>query len=249
MMEWPRFRCYAATEPRGADALRRPGAKRIHFIRHGESLHQQRAAQGRLCRCHDAPSAEEIANCPYMDPDLVDPPLTELGRRQVVRIAAELWFAGAATRSLETASIASSSGIVALEQIRSRVSAHHHTRRRPISILKPLFPRVDFSRISSDEDPLFTGGAEPRATLDRRLAEFLRLLALRPEREIAVVTHFTIFLTLFQSPAETLVVGRNSERPAGDPPFFDCRESAEPDRLRSFFEPGEIRSLVLIPEP
>lgn len=241
MIEWPTFRCYAA-----AEAPRRPDTKRIHFVRHGEALHQQRA-RGRVCRCHDSPTPEEIASCPYMDPDLVDPPLTETGRRQVARLDAEIWFAGAATRSLETATIAASSPIVALEEIRSRVSAHHHTRRRPLSVLRPLFPQVDFSCIASDEDPLFTGQAEPRAALDRRLADFLRRLAARPEREIAVVTHFTIFLTLFQSPAETLVVGRNPERADTDPPFFDCRDSADPDRLRRFFEPGEVRSLVIVP--
>lgn len=247
MMEWPRFRCYAAAEPRGAEALRRSDAKRIHFVRHGEALHQQRATPGRACHCHESPTAEEIANCPYMDPDLVDPPLTDAGRRQVARVEAELWFAGAAMRSLETATIAASTGIVALEEIRSRVSAHPHTRRRPLSVLKPLFPRVDFSRVASDEDPLFTGMAEPRAKLDRRLAEFLRVLAARPEREIAVVTHFTMFLTLFQSPSETLVVGTNPERSRNDPPFLDCREGADPERLRSFFEPGEVRSLVIVP--
>ncbi len=137
--------------------------------------------------------------------------------------------------------------ILALEELRARVGAHMHSRRRPVRVLRERFPAIDFGAVADDEDRLWRPETEPRASLDARAVRFLRFLFARPERSIGVVTHFTLLLTLLQPASDTRCIGRNPERPDDDPAILDCRSSEEADRLRGFLAVGEVRSVVVLP--
>lgn len=232
--------CYALDEQRDG--------KIVFFVRHGEAAHQPRA-EGRPCRC-DEPGATPamIAACPFLDEALVDAPLTEKGRAQARAIpapAVDVVLTAPMVRTLETATIAFSAPIIADEALRSRVSAHRHTRRRSRSELARQFPSVDFSLVTSDADVLWSERTEARPALDARLEQFLEALVARPEPRIAVVSHFTIFLTLFQRPDEEWIVGANPDRTQA---LMNTERSAKAAYLRSPIGVSEVRGLIVTSE-
>lgn len=242
------LRCVALGEPLADAWLADPRAKIVCCVRHGEAAHQVRAeemkARGIVCRC-DEPGGDRT-QCPYLDPALIDAPLTERGRAQahatVLPRRVSLVLTAPTLRTLGTAAIvAGGAPIVAVEALRSRVSAHTHTRRLTASELGARFPRVDFSGVP-EADTLWTGESESRAVLDARLEGFLRALMARPERELAIVTHFTILLTLFSLPGEGFVVGTN---PGRDRALFDTSQSAQAEALRGPVGVSEVRTIVV----
>ena len=261
----PHLYCYGLDDPRAEELLARPEARVVHFIRHGDSRHQLRAAEqkrkGNTCRCfEDPPVPPEENRCPYFDTSLVDSTLSIKGRLQAsahtVDCPAEVVLVSVMTRSLQTATVAFcttptlpplNKKLIALEQLRAKIGAHMHSRRRDLSEIKPEFPGVDFSAVSHDADVLWTPGGESRLSLDLRAAEFLSLLMKRPEKNIAVVTHFTMLLALFFPPSDTRVVGRNPSRPDHGPPMLDCSRSQDPVGLSAFVQPGQRRPLILVP--
>lgn len=260
-----RARCLAPGDRRLAEWPADAATRTVHFLRHGESLHQRRAAaealRGIVCRCHEFEARGETPTaCPYWEPSLVDAPLTEAGRRQVIGIAgacdAQVVLAAASMRTLETATLAfpSTGGsvagrvppILALEELRSRVGAHRHTQRRSRAELAASFPDVDFTHVVAEMDPLWTPATESRRSLDARAESFLRILFARPERDLAVITHFTVFLALFQRRQEGWVIGAEPLPPgAADEPLLDCAASDDPVRLRRPVEIGEVRTILL----
>jgi broad specificity phosphatase PhoE len=252
-------RCFALGEPRARELAAQPRARAVHFIRHGEAEHQRAAARaaerGLTCRCEDAERRGVRADaCPYFDAAMVDAPLTELGRAQVAGAGegcgAEVVLAAASARTLETARLAfraPAPPILALEELRARVGPHTHSRRSARADLMARFPEIDFSRVTDDEDRLWTRDPEPRARLDARAARALELVLARPERSIAVVTHFTLFLALFMPASRTLLIGTNPERAGDDPALLDVRASERADELASFVEIGRTRSVLLVP--
>lgn len=251
-----RFRAFSTANPDAAALVEEPGARRVHFLRHGDALHKERAAaesaKGKVCRCHDTPPTTD--GCPYLDPALMDAALTPAGHAQVRGIAAacgaRVVLVSPAVRALETAVDAFAGAdlptIVALEDLRSRVSAHQHTRRHTITELRARFPAADFSACAVDEDRLWTGAAEPRAAVDARVRGFLRALSARGERDVAVVTHFTMFLALLNRASDPLVLGVDPDR-ADDRAWLDCSGCPVASRLTRLLGPGELRSLVLVP--
>jgi broad specificity phosphatase PhoE len=215
------------------------GTKRVTFLRHGESLHKVVAEQsGRVCHCDDAdPATRTTVGCPYRDERLIDAPLTERGHALVRGIGASLdvqvVLASTSVRTIETA-IDAFPGvpIVALESLRSRVSGHMHTRRRSLRELAAMFANVEFP--DGDEDTLWNGETESRASMDVRMQAFLRTLSARREAHVAVVTHFTVFLALGARNSETLIIGTNPGR--GDEPLLALRGS-------SSWAAGELRTI------
>ncbi len=264
----PHARCVSAREAQAARWRERPGARTVHFLRHGEAEHERRAAaealRGVVCRCDEFEAAGRTPGaCPYWDPVLVDSELTDTGRRQVgglgANLGAECVYSAASLRALESALLAfpGRSGpaqdprrppIVALEELRARTGAHMHSRRRSLGEHRRRFPEVDFGRISSEDDLLWSPQTESRALLDARAARFVRILFAQPKQTVAVVTHFTLLLSLLLPAAETVVIGRNPLRPENDPAMLDGREAEDPAGLRAFLAIGEIRSLVLLPD-
>ncbi|KAG2499069.1 hypothetical protein HYH03_003252 [Edaphochlamys debaryana] len=79
---------------------------------------------------------------------------------------------------------------VAHELCREHIGVHPCDRRSSVALYRERFPGVDFSLVQPDGDVLWT--LEHRETKDeirRRGLAFLKWLAARPERSIAVVTH------------------------------------------------------------
>ena len=269
-LSFPHFLFY----PLDADAdhiLRdKSDCKIIHLIRHGEATHQvtaiEEAKKGRKCRCFDSAWTRnnDVKDCPFLDPLLIDSELTRKGREEVMGQAAgcgaELIFTAAARRSIQTAidsfTVKGSAGmgkpgipkIIVLEHLRSLISAHIHSKRLPLDRLKAAFPEADFSFLEHNEDVFWKPETESRLSLDFRLSLFLRELFRRPEKNIAVVTHFTVLLALFSAADETEVLGKNLLRPAHDLPWLYSGEKPVSSALNSMLKPGEISSLIIVPD-
>ena len=227
------------------------GTKRVTFLRHGESLHKVIAdASGRVCHCDDLDaSTRTIQGCPYRDPQLIDSALTTRGHELVRGIGAQLdvqiVLASTSVRTIETAIDAfPGAPIVALESLRSRVSGHMHTKRKRLSELHAMFPDVNLPRDSAaDEDALWNGDTESRASMDARMQTFLRQLLERPEARIAVVTHFTVFLALLAKNSDPLVIGTNPSRALvdEDEPWLVLENPTT-----TIWNAGELRTLTLV---
>lgn len=69
--------------------------------------------------------------------------------------------------------------------------------RRRRSEIATQFPFLDLSLIPSGADTSWTPSREPKAQVAQRADEFLSWLAARPETELAVVSHSSFLLTLF----------------------------------------------------
>lgn len=256
------YHCYAPYDENAGELLARPGAKTLHLIRHAEAIHQVKAAsekrKGNLCRCHEASKEKgsDLKNksCPYMDATLIDSSLTKNGLTQSEGIAAscgaEVVFTSPMFRSLQTvlaAFPASKLNVLAYEELRPRISAHMHSQRRSRSCLKARFPRVDFSNITHDRDDLWSTQKESRESLDKRIEVFLQVLNSREEKNVAVVTHFSILLGLFNASTDETFLGVNPARSSTDLRWFDCRNGPHGDELQQWLQPGELRSFLIVP--
>lgn len=221
-------------------------AKRVTFLRHGESLHKVKAdASGRVCHCDDLdPATRTQEACPYRDPELLDSALTPRGHDLVrdigVNERVEVALVSTSVRTIETA-LGAFPGvrIVALESLRSRVSGHVHTKRRTLTELRAMFPQVDLPD-ASDHDSLWNGETESRASMDVRVQTFFRELMARREARIAVVTHFTFFLALLARNSDPLVLGTNPTRPPDDGPWLLLETPTT-----TIWGAGELRTLTL----
>lgn len=243
-------------DPRAAEARGLPGARVLHFLRHGEAVHQVRnrraTAEGRGCRCFDFPLEQfpPEYRCPYWSEDLIDAPLTAEGRTQTRDCAATLpvgaIYSSPMTRALETATTAfpPRAPVTVLPELRPRVGRHRHSRRSPRALLAARFPGADLTRVIHDEDDLWRPQSEPREHLEERAAGFVDLALAAPHREIAVVTHFTLFLALLLPPDDPWTLGP-SRRPPGTPPVVVIDRARDPVALREPAAVGELRSLVV----
>ncbi len=250
-----RYRCVALGEPAPAGDAGRV----LHFFRHGEALHQVRNAEaethGAGCRCF-APTfgdGRPAYACPYWSEDLIDAPLTDLGRRETIGRGAHLPINTVLTspllRTVESAVLAfpQASRIVVLPELRARIGRHMHSKRGSRTELARRFPHVDISRIRSENDDAWSTATEPRETLEARALMFLEHAFTQPERETAVVTHFTLLLALLLEADETFTLGPSQRRP-GSPALLDGSSSASPLALREPPRVGECRSLVVVRE-
>lgn len=133
-----------------------------------------------------------------------DPPLTEEGRRQCLRGRKprnlDLIVVSPLRRTIQTAllllpteCVGPNVPIIAYEGIREQLDDDCNFRR-PIEVQSRDFPEVDFSLIPPGEDSQLGRYNESAREVQARAVEFLRWLAARPERRIAVVTHFEFLL-------------------------------------------------------
>jgi broad specificity phosphatase PhoE len=252
----PRFRGapLGTGEPELADPG--PDARVLHFLRHGEALHQRRNEEARErgahCRCFEEDPAARPPGyrCPYWAEDLVDSPLTPRGREQVRdrggHLTLELVLSSPMARTLESAVLAfpPEVPILALPELRPRVGRHMHSKRSPRATLARRFPRADLSRVHEEADRAWAPETEPRARLEARAAAFLERVFAGEARQVAVVTHFTLLLALLLEGDDGYTLGPGS-RPSGAPPILDCRGCPEAEELRRPMGVGEIRSLVV----
>jgi len=104
--------------------------------------------------------------------------------------APPLMVANAGKSSHPAISSLNCSPFIAMELCREHLGVHPCDRRRSISEYKPIFPAIDFSMIESDADILWKRDTrEKDEELATRGMKFLNWLWMRPEKEIAVVTH------------------------------------------------------------
>jgi hypothetical protein len=68
---------------------------------------------------------------------------------------------------------------------------HPCDRRRTIDLQRKDYPRIDFSKIISDKDPIYSSYTfrEPESHCAARGKEFLEYLFTLDEKEVIVVTH------------------------------------------------------------
>lgn len=249
----PRWQCVPLDDPSAPTLCARPGARVLHFFRHGESLHQVRNEDarrvGRQCRCFDGPVPTD---CPYWSDDLIDAPLTDRGRAETANKAASLdvdvVLASPMTRTLESALLAFPQRVpvIAMPELRPRVGPHRHSRRGLRSQLVARFPTIDLSRITDEEDTAWQPVDEPRSALEARAERFLDFVFTHAPARIGIVTHFTSLLAMILPADDTFTIGPTS-RPAGSPALLDASLAADPLVLREPVAIGETRSMVAIP--
>merc|ERR1712054_511618 len=88
--------------------------------------------------------------------------------------------------------------------------------------IKADFPKVDWSHIVDEDDPLWTEERESSQVLADRAYSFMMWLRTRPEKEVAVVTHSAWLFNLLNTTVE-----------------------CEDQELAQWFLTGELRSVVL----
>lgn len=83
----------------------------------------------------------------------------------------------------------------------------YHTcdRRQNTSELRVLYPSIDFSEVTAEEDPLWLDGTirESWTDLAIRAASFVNYLYARDEHEIVVTSHSSFLLALFNAVLDT----------------------------------------------
>ena len=106
---------------------------------------------------------------------------------------------------------------------------------------------MDFSNIKHDQDYLGSTQKESRRSIDKRIEAFLHVLDRRAEKNVVIVTHFSILLGLFNASTDPTFLGENPERSSTDLWWFDCRDGPHGDELRKSLKPGELRSFLIVP--
>lgn len=226
------IKAYAQDDPQA------PGTcQTVHFVRHGQGFHNLLADLARAAGTEWQQFVRTPAN-PYVRPELLDAPLTERGRQQALALQAvvrqlerppELIVSSANCRALQTAVLAFEAlvGVVPLvahEMVREETGVHVCDQRRPVSRQRAEFPQVDFALLESEADPLFRDDErESKLQVAQRIYAFLKWLAERPEKHVAVSSHSGWLLTLFNA-----VVS----------------DECDP-KLKEWFQTGEMRSVKL----
>lgn len=233
-------RISAALAPAGAPPPKR--GKRIHFVRHGQGFHNLLADLYReMGKKFDSESGEGGADNPYCHPAVVDPPLTAIGRQQAAAAqgvaqaaAVELVVVSPLQRATQTALIAfqhlvegSSTTVpfVAHEGCREISGVHVCDRRRSVSELQKDFPMIDYAAAGVPDEDSYWHASEREKLVDlaARGYDFLLWVRDRPEKEIAVASHFAWLMTLFNA-------------------VLRCNEK----HLSYGFQTGEVRSMDVV---
>jgi len=210
---WPvRVVCIAGTKPRP------PGAKTLHFIRHGQGFHNSLADFCLLYNIRRRYSHQAEGLNPYNIAENFDPPLTEIGRQQAKALQPyarttrpEMVVVSPMNRALMTSNIAFAhmlkAGIpwIAHEGCREKSHGNACDYRRTATELAAEFPNVNFSNVQ-EQDPWLSRPEGERTETDAsqaaRAYDFMLWIRDRPETEIVVSTHsawlFSVFNTVLQ---------------------------------------------------
>ena len=212
--------------------------KIIHFQRHGQGYHNLICDMWREAgRPIDFDSPDPELN-PVTRAEMVDPPLTELGRKQCTavreecsRLSPEVVIVSPLLRCIQTAKLSfrdhadtTATPWVSHEGCREELGLLTGNKRRPISEICAEYPEIDFAAIEHDEDELWDAYGDRRETLlekSDRIYDFLTSFVMqRPESEIAIISHSAYLFTLLNAVMDI-----------------------EDKDLRSWFLTGEVRSL------
>lgn len=218
-------------------------SKIIHFQRHGQGYHNllYRVLEQNDRKVTDIYSSDPVTN-PFVRPEIVDCPLTELGRSQCLEqrqstvvelsLKPELVIVSPLHRAVQTAQITFQDALdnvaipfVAHEACREELGILTCNKRRPLSETQREFPKIDFSLLDSEQDSLWNSNArESPLDQSKRIYDFLvDYVQHRPQKEIAIVGHSAWLFTMCNA-------------------VIDCGADAD---LTSWFGTAEIRSLQL----
>lgn len=179
----------------------------LHFVRHGQALHNVRAEVRRSEGC----SFDEFLRLMKED-DAFDAELTSEGRGQAEAAAratspllVDLIVCSPLTRAIDTAQrmfahhIQRGTRVVCLEDLREWNGMLANAQRRSKTDLARRFADVDMSLIPED-DTSWTPALEPEHAVAARGLRALRWVTNRPEENIAIVAHGGIFSATFRHP-------------------------------------------------
>lgn len=198
-----------------------PNQKLVHFQRHAQGFHNLMGDLYRdLGKSFDS-TGKDTTGSPYVLPEVMDPPLTAVGRDQckAARSVArqkkpQVVVCSPMYRCLQTALLtfdhllepAAAVPFVAVEEARETFGAHTCDARRPLSeIVKEYGHVIDFSAMTMEEDEwsyLPSGDLRPRETVQaevERIYKMLLWLRSRPEAEIALVSHSSYLFTMLNA--------------------------------------------------
>jgi broad specificity phosphatase PhoE len=212
--------------------------KIIHFQRHGQGYHN---LLGEILRDAgvklDIDSRDPKIN-PWIRPEIVDSPLTELGKGQchdrrpeAALLNPQLVVVSPLLRAIQTAKISfgdhdrSEIPWVAHEGCREELGVLVCNQRRPLSQIQADYPELQFHGDISEEDTLWDPQQRESGTSKSdRIYQFLvDFVAQRPEQELAVVGHSAWLFHMCNA-------------------IVDCGEDTD---LTSWFLTSEIRSMRL----
>lgn len=182
-------------------------SKRISIIRHGQAMHNPRAEVAKANGC----SMDEFLQLMRQD-DVLDAPLTDLGRHQAVSVKLataskiDLVVSSPLSRALETADLVHpstagatlSSSSSSSSRVINRVCCEHfrevngemlNAKRRPKSELQSLFKSWNFDDLQTEHDSLWTDEMEKFEDVAERGYRGLCWLMDRPEESILLVCH------------------------------------------------------------
>eukprot|EP00933_Yihiella_yeosuensis_P034537 TRINITY_DN28007_c0_g1_i1.p1 TRINITY_DN28007_c0_g1~~TRINITY_DN28007_c0_g1_i1.p1 ORF type:complete len:244 (+),score=45.71 TRINITY_DN28007_c0_g1_i1:135-866(+) len=182
--------------------------KRLHFVRHGQALHNINAEAMHAAGC----SFQEFLDQMALD-DAFDAPLTDTGVSQATAAGdkfgrqgghlagVQLVVSSPLSRALDTADLvlpaAPNVRRVALEDLREILGLMENAKRRTSSELSSLYPSWDFSALV-EHDELWTEELEEKSLCAHRGFQVLKWVWEREENEILVVGHGGIFKFLFE---------------------------------------------------
>lgn len=178
-------------------------SKKLHFLRHGQALHNPRAEAARAAGC-----AFDQFLMLMKEDDAFDAELTELGISQARDTAArlgdsmsnvQLVVSSPLSRALDTAMLvlpaATTRGpFLAHDLLCERSGWMLNAKRRNRAELAARVPRCSFALLESEHDALWQEEElEPTSECAERGYRLLQWLWERPETEIAVVAHGGLF--------------------------------------------------------
>lgn len=205
IMDSMRFTVKAEIVP--DDAPHVPGTKKVHFIRHGDGVHN--AAQ-RVWRERPDWDGDSEPYTEDNDPNFKykDPELNDLGKEQAaalrsrsVTVNPKLMLVSTLKRATQTGLIAFQdhfdAGLktVALEELQD--TWRTCDKRCDLSELQETFPNVDYSHVVFEKDIEWRGGAvRDWRDLAMRASRFSTWLKNRDEEHVVVATHSAFLLAL-----------------------------------------------------
>jgi len=194
---------------------KRPNYITAYFMRHGQAEHNLYALNQPNFRC-DCRDEEPKGLCAFLNPDLIDPELTELGRRQASAQSGytqsegfqkpERLYVSPLKRASNTALLAfptfkDTVPWIVDSRLREPVGLHICDKHLQKSVLQKRFPSLDYSRIPQEDVDFdkYPDSREGREPVARRGHEFLCEVLKGAEKTVAVVSHSSFLLTLFNA--------------------------------------------------
>jgi broad specificity phosphatase PhoE len=178
--------------------------KILHFQRHGQGFHNVLCAQYRELTGFpvDLESLDPKKN-PMLRLEVLDSPLTEVGRRQCLNcqeeaslLNPELLIVSPLLRAIQSAELSWSAHRngkvpwIAHEGCREELGLLVCNQRRTITDIQASYPDIDFSLCPDNEDTLFMPDRlETALEKTQRVYDFLNYVRELPQTEIAVVGH------------------------------------------------------------